>query len=244
MGRTQSQASQPQPQNFAQPQAPSQWPPQPPPVQQFYHPRSSVTYPSRNPSTHQVDSNNNVGGGFQQFQQGGNPMFVSQQSYGMPQMAFQNQASLAQANSVNKTGFMGTEAWTTGLFDCMQDPSNAMITAIFPCVTFGQIADVLDNGHTTCATSGIVYAVSPCLLSKGYRRKLRQRFNLVEAPAQDWVVHSMFECCALCQEYRELNNRGLDPALGYHGNLEKHQKEMEKQDLAARMPPESQNMNQ
>ncbi|KAL5826077.1 hypothetical protein ACOSQ4_017874 [Xanthoceras sorbifolium] len=106
--------------------------------------------------------------------------------------------------------------WTTGLFDCMDNPTNALVTAIFPCVTFGQIADVLENGNTTCATSGIIYAAAPCMVSRPYRKKMRQRFGLAEAPSSDWIVHSMFEPCALCQEYRELINRGIDPALGKH----------------------------
>ncbi|XP_022733405.1 protein PLANT CADMIUM RESISTANCE 6-like [Durio zibethinus] len=110
---------------------------------------------------------------------------------------------------VNPTG-----TWTTDLFDCMEDPTNALITALFPSVTFGQIADVLDNGHTTCATSGIIYAFAPCLVSGPYRKKLRQRFGLVEAPASDRIIHFMFEPCALRQEYRELNNRRINPALG------------------------------
>ncbi|KAH1074452.1 hypothetical protein J1N35_026780 [Gossypium stocksii] len=130
-----------------------------------------------------------------------------------------------------------TGSWTTGLFDCMEDPTNALITALFPCVTFGQIADVLDNGHTNCATSGIVYAVAPCFVSGPYRKKLRQRFGLIEAPASDRIIHSMFEPCALCQEYRELNNRGINPALGYHGNLSKQQT------ATMMVPPRNQMMN-
>ncbi|KAK1552963.1 hypothetical protein Q3G72_026416 [Acer saccharum] len=117
-------------------------------------------------------------------------------------------------NNNSSNNMMALAPWTTGLFDCMDDPTNALVTATFPCVTFGQIADVLDNGHTTCATSGIIYAVAPCLVSRPYRKKLRQRFGLVEAPSSDWIVHSIFEPCALCQAYRELANRGLDPALG------------------------------
>ncbi|XVF86036.1 hypothetical protein PTKIN_Ptkin17bG0168400 [Pterospermum kingtungense] len=134
-------------------------------------------------------------------------------------MAVQRLAPPLTPNKVvNLTG-----TWTTGLFDCMEDPTNALITALFPCVTFGQIADVLDNGHATCATSGIIYAFAPCLVSGPYRKKLRQRFGLVEAPASDRIIHSLFEPCALCQEYRELNNRGINPALGHHGNLNKQQ---------------------
>ncbi|XP_030549101.2 protein PLANT CADMIUM RESISTANCE 6-like [Rhodamnia argentea] len=135
---------------------------------------------------------------------------------------------------------MNMEQWTTGLFDCMQDPSNAFITALFPCITFGQIADVLDNGHTNCVTSGIIYAFSPCILSRPYRAKLRRRFRLLEIPTSDYIAHSLFEPCALCQEYRELKNRGIDPALGYHGNLEKLQNQQG--GSPAMMPPKNQAM--
>ena len=54
----------------------------------------------------------------------------------------------------------------------------------------------------------------PCLLSCGYRSKLRAKYGLIEDPAPDWLTHWLFEWCALCQEYRELKNRGLDPSIG------------------------------
>ncbi|XP_068658033.1 protein PLANT CADMIUM RESISTANCE 7-like [Aristolochia californica] len=135
----------------------------------------------------------------------------------------------------------GTMPWTTGLFDCMEDPTNALATAFFPCVTFGQIAEILDNGNSTCATSGIIYAVTPCMLSRGYRRKLRRAFGLVEAPAPDWLTHSLFEWCALCQEYRELNNRGINPALGWRGNVDKTLQS--RQQTISTAPPMNQTMN-
>ncbi|KAK1264403.1 Protein PLANT CADMIUM RESISTANCE 8 [Acorus gramineus] len=50
--------------------------------------------------------------------------------------------------------------------------------------------------------------------SSVYRGRLRQRFNLVEAPTEDWIAHAFCPCCALCQEFRELKNRGIDPSLG------------------------------
>ncbi|KAJ6749276.1 DUF614 FAMILY PROTEIN-RELATED [Salix purpurea] len=117
------------------------------------------------------------------------------------------------------------QAWTTGIFDCLEDPSNALITALFPCVTFGQIAEIVDNGQSTCATNGMMYGLvascigMPCLLSCGYRSKLRAKYGLIEDPAPDWLTHWIFEWCALCQEYRELNNRGLDPSIGWLGNI-------------------------
>ncbi|MBA0588882.1 hypothetical protein Gorai_017660, partial [Gossypium raimondii] len=42
----------------------------------------------------------------------------------------------------------GVDGWRTGLFDFMDDPMNALVTAFFPCLTFGQIAEIVDDGHT------------------------------------------------------------------------------------------------
>ncbi|KAF5183542.1 Plant cadmium resistance [Thalictrum thalictroides] len=138
----------------------------------------------------------------------------------------------------------GTVGWTTGLFDCMDDPTNALITACFPCVTFGQVAEIVDNGHTTCATSGILYGCIafligvPCLISCGYRSKLRSQYDLIETPAADWLTHCFCEWCALCQEYRELKNKGFDPSIGWHGNMMRNQQAPQ----VAMMPPANQTM--
>lgn len=71
-----------------------------------------------------------------------------------------------------------------------------------------------------CGTSGMLYGLIcclfgiPCVYSCTFRAKLRNKFGLLDAPAPDWITHCFCEYCALCQEYRELNNRGLDPAIG------------------------------
>ncbi|KAI3882796.1 hypothetical protein MKX03_020796 [Papaver bracteatum] len=172
----------------------------------------------------------------------------------------------------------GTNAWTTGLFDCMDDPNNgmhihstSMIVTVMqfisclllffvvvvvqlsshfcvPCFTFGQIAEIIDEGQTTCSTSGIMYAAVsfftalPCLISCGYRSKLRNKYDLIEAPAADWVTHVFCEVCALCQLYRELKNRGYDPAIGWHGNQMRHQMQQQQQQVHMTAPM-NQNMN-
>ncbi|KAI4387010.1 hypothetical protein MLD38_004878 [Melastoma candidum] len=116
--------------------------------------------------------------------------------------------------------------WSTGLFDCQQDPHNAFVTALLPCITFGQIAEVLDSGDMECPLAGYIYlAMMPALCShwligSKYRRKLRRRFNLVEAPFPDVVSHIFCSWCALAQEFRELHRRGLDPSLGWNGILD------------------------
>ncbi|KAF7847512.1 hypothetical protein BT93_L2889 [Corymbia citriodora subsp. variegata] len=146
-------------------------------------------------------------------------------------------------------GGINTEGWTTGLFDCMDDPMNAAITFFFPCLTFGQVAEIIDNGTTTCAMAGLMYALIgsfigiPCIYSCTYRSKLRSKFGLVESPAPDWIVHFLFEPCALCQEYRELNRRGWDPAIGWVGNVQRQQQmQQQQQQQAAMVPPMNQTM--
>ncbi|KAL5544734.1 hypothetical protein UlMin_008518 [Ulmus minor] len=115
--------------------------------------------------------------------------------------------------------------WKTGLFGCMDDPMNAVITLLFPCITFGQIAEIIDNGGTSCATSGMLYGLiafligCPCIMSCTYRTKLRNKFGLLESPLPDWFAHCLCEYCAICQEYRELKARGLDPSIGWQGNV-------------------------
>ncbi|KAG5234017.1 protein PLANT CADMIUM RESISTANCE [Salix suchowensis] len=170
-----------------------------------------------------------------------NPMYNNRpnQPANFPPQAFQNPYQAPQAQSQvgqfpPKSPVNGIpvapvnqqqQAWTTGIFDCLEDPSNALITALFPCVTFGQIAEIVDNGQSSCATNGMMYGLvascigMPCLLSCGYRSKLRAKYGLIEDPAPDWLTHGIFEWCALCQEYRELNNRGLDPSIGWLGNI-------------------------
>ncbi|KAG9143315.1 hypothetical protein Leryth_010240 [Lithospermum erythrorhizon] len=118
--------------------------------------------------------------------------------------------------------------WTTGLFDCSEDPTNATMTALFPCVTFGQLAEVIQSGNTTCATSSFLYLLTmpllifPAVMGANSRKMLRAKFGLVEAPYEDLFSHCFCLCCSLCQEFRELKNRGFDPALGWQGIMAQH----------------------
>ncbi|KAM0049708.1 putative PLAC8 motif-containing protein [Helianthus debilis subsp. tardiflorus] len=99
------------------------------------------------------------------------------------------------------------QEWTTGLLDCFDDPE---IDWFNYNVFFG----------VACGTSGLIYSLIiafigiPCIMSCTYRTKIRSRYNLLETPAPDWVIHLFCEYCALCQEHRELKIRGMDPALG------------------------------
>ncbi|XP_022734624.1 protein PLANT CADMIUM RESISTANCE 2-like [Durio zibethinus] len=123
----------------------------------------------------------------------------------------------------------GNVPWSTGLCDCFSDVPNCCITCWCPCITFGQISEIIDQGSTSCGTNGALYALlgwftgSACIYSCIYRSKMKSQYMLEDSPCDDCFVHFCCETCALCQEYRELKNRGFDMSLGWHGNMERHQ---------------------
>ncbi|KAL2906212.1 Cell number regulator 1 [Bienertia sinuspersici] len=97
----------------------------------------------------------------------------------------------------------GTVPWSTGLCHCCDDPANCLVTTFCPCITFGQIAEL----HA-------------CIRAF-YRPKLRGQYGLEELPCADCLVHFCCEPCALCQEYRELKNRGFDMGIGWEANIKR-----------------------
>ncbi|KAF7849099.1 hypothetical protein BT93_L1245 [Corymbia citriodora subsp. variegata] len=113
------------------------------------------------------------------------------------------------------------EKWTTGLCDCFDDPSNCWITCFCPCVTFGQNAEIIDRGSTSCASAASrccrmlnLFYCSWCYTCT-YRTKLRGLYSIPGNQCRDGCLHYWCGPCALCQEYRELKNRGFDPSIGW-----------------------------
>ncbi|GFP94593.1 protein plant cadmium resistance 2 [Phtheirospermum japonicum] len=112
--------------------------------------------------------------------------------------------------------------WSTGLCDCCDNVSICCLTCWCPCITFGRIAEIVDRGSTSCGVSGALYSMilcvsgCSCLYSCFYRSKLRGQYFLEERPCTDCCVHLCCETCALCQEYRELQNQGLDLSIGIY----------------------------
>ncbi|KAK9678554.1 hypothetical protein RND81_11G218900 [Saponaria officinalis] len=56
----------------------------------------------------------------------------------------------------NSIGLGRIGSWSTGLFDCLDDPTNCIITALLPCYTFGQIAEIVNKGEPGCVASGVI----------------------------------------------------------------------------------------
>ncbi|XP_074312523.1 protein PLANT CADMIUM RESISTANCE 8-like [Silene latifolia] len=138
--------------------------------------------------------------------------------------------------------------WNTGLFKCHEDRTNAVVTAFLPCIAFGQIAEVLDEGQLASPWGSFFYLMlmpAICcqwMMGSKYRKKLRKKYDLVEAPYGDKVSHIFCACCSLCQEYRELKVRGLDPSLGWKGILAQKKGNLTADAQQQKTPPENQEM--
>eukprot|EP00271_Cylindrocystis_brebissonii_P007380 TRINITY_DN20818_c0_g1_i2.p1 TRINITY_DN20818_c0_g1~~TRINITY_DN20818_c0_g1_i2.p1 ORF type:complete len:156 (+),score=11.45 TRINITY_DN20818_c0_g1_i2:304-771(+) len=120
--------------------------------------------------------------------------------------------------------------WTTGLCGCCEDMPSCCCTLFCPCVIAGQNIEILSDGRTGCSTAGIIwYAIQQVTgflgfcYTCGYRGRLRQKYQLPSA-CPDCIVHCFCFPCALCQETRELKNRGWDPAITFNGNVAIFQK--------------------
>ncbi|XP_076921948.1 protein PLANT CADMIUM RESISTANCE 2-like [Bidens hawaiensis] len=112
-------------------------------------------------------------------------------------------------------------SWSSGLCDCCLDIPNCCLTLWCPCITFGQIAEIVDKNNTACGVHGAIYTISCCLSSCSNRTKMRRQYRLPEEPTNDCCVHFCCEPCALCQEYRELQQRGFDMSIGWQGNMDR-----------------------
>ncbi|KAL5225785.1 hypothetical protein ABZP36_012424, partial [Zizania latifolia] len=111
--------------------------------------------------------------------------------------------------------------WTTGLCDCSDDCNSCCLACWCPCIPFGQIAEIVDRGTSSWALSAALYclvlhvsaAMCQWVYSCAYRAKLRAAYGLPETPCSDCLVQFCCQACSIAQMYRELKNRGLDPAL-------------------------------
>nr|XP_011463689.1 PREDICTED: protein PLANT CADMIUM RESISTANCE 2-like [Fragaria vesca subsp. vesca] len=111
-----------------------------------------------------------------------------------------------------------SEPWNSGLLDCFSDPKSCWLTFWCPCVTFGRIIEIVDKGSTSLLATGAPYL---------YRSKLRQQYSLEGSYCGDYMVHGAFcGACALCQEYRELQSRGFNMSIGWHGNMDARNQEV------------------
>ncbi|XP_024191653.1 protein PLANT CADMIUM RESISTANCE 10 isoform X2 [Rosa chinensis] len=115
------------------------------------------------------------------------------------------------------------------------DLSQGCIGLFCPCYLFGKNAEFLGSGtlmgsctthfilwvlvNTVCCllTDGLILGIPGCFVACyacGYRRALRSKYNLQEAPCGDFITHFFCHLCAICQEYREIREKSAESGPG------------------------------
>ncbi|XP_022983113.1 protein PLANT CADMIUM RESISTANCE 10-like [Cucurbita maxima] len=118
--------------------------------------------------------------------------------------------------------------WSSGICACCDDMQSCFIGLCCPCFLFGKNSALLGsqtmfgscathfilwalmNAVCCLSTDGALWNVAGCFLACyacGYRKALRSKYNLPEAPCGDFLTHFFCHCCAICQEYREIRER-------------------------------------
>lgn len=126
----------------------------------------------------------------------------------------------------------GPVQWSSGICACCDDMPSCFIGLFCPCYLFAKNAEFLGSGTLIgpCMTHLVLWALINsvgCLLTDcvllgfpgcfiscyacNYRKNLRAKYNLPEAPCGDFVTHFFCHPCAVCQEYREICERSGHP---------------------------------
>ncbi|KAI4365834.1 hypothetical protein MLD38_021785 [Melastoma candidum] len=98
----------------------------------------------------------------------------------------------------------------------------------------GFLDDLMNACFFPLKGSCVCAGITCCLLSLfacsavytcTYRPKLRGLYSIPGGQCADYCVHCCCPLCAICQEHRELKNRGVDPSIGWVANEEKLKKQ-------------------
>ncbi|KAL8128968.1 hypothetical protein V2J09_018123 [Rumex salicifolius] len=131
----------------------------------------------------------------------------------------------------------GQGRWTTGLCQCSSDCSSCkLFDVLVPLHHLWADQGDCQQGSImyvnylrcpiACCGHGCLYLVMSAigfqwLCSCINRSELKMQYAMQPSTCADCCVHFWCESCALCQEYRELKNRGFDMSLGWDGNVAK-----------------------
>lgn len=125
-----------------------------------------------------------------------------------------NTSSVSSGHDLlSREGSYRHEEWHTDLLGCCSEPLLCMKTFFYPCGTFSKIATVATSRHMSSAEACnelMAYSLilSCCCYTCCIRRKLRKTFNITGGFVDDFLSHLMCCCCALVQEWREVEIRG------------------------------------
>ncbi|KAK9282991.1 hypothetical protein L1049_011218 [Liquidambar formosana] len=117
--------------------------------------------------------------------------------------------------------------WEADLFGCCREPCLSLMTCLYPCRTFSWIANVVSKGNISrerACNDLMAYSLfcGCCCYTCCVRTKLRKLFNIEGGSCDDFLTHLMCCCCAMVQEWRELELRGFDGRCARLTSLSNH----------------------
>lgn len=106
------------------------------------------------------------------------------------------------------------DEWHTDLLDCCSEPCLCLKTLFYPCGTFAKISTVANNRYMSSGEACndlMAYSLilSCCCYTCCVRGKLRRMLDINGGMFDDFLSHVMCCCCALVQEWREVEIRGI-----------------------------------
>ncbi|KAJ0964068.1 hypothetical protein J5N97_029190 [Dioscorea zingiberensis] len=129
-------------------------------------------------------------------------------------MASRNASPVSSGRDlISNRGSHRDAEWHSDLLDCCSEPFLCLKTFFYPCGTFSKIATTANNKHISSAEACndiMAYSLilSCCCYTCCVRRKLREMLNVRGGLCDDFLSHLICCCCALVQEWREVEIRG------------------------------------
>lgn len=105
----------------------------------------------------------------------------------------------------------GPPEWKNSLCGCFSDISICLTTCFLPCVQYGLNYETVNK--TNCLSEGLIYCLLGgcnlgCCIHTELRAQIRKRYGIPESAAGDCLTTYCCASCAICQEARELKERG------------------------------------
>ncbi|CAN4118127.1 unnamed protein product [Withania somnifera] len=141
------------------------------------------------------------------------------------------QYPMIPGNNNDFNGQIYSQPWSTGLFDCFTDLKNSFITCLCPCITFGQVDEILSERQITWWEGALMFGLlelfscqTSFVFAWYHRMQFRKKYNLMGNLFSELAIALFCMRLVLCQNYRQLNKLGFDVALGWKANMKKQRR--------------------
>ena len=112
--------------------------------------------------------------------------------------------------------------WTTSLCGCSEDCGSTFDIVICPYCAVCRQMEAVDGKSDGChlgACAAILFLGPPAALILNFlnRRNISEKYGIGENVCVSCIIAFMFTSCGLCQQHRELTNRGVWPGSEFCG---------------------------